>query len=312
MKLAKGFSLIGYAYGEAGRIAGCGDAPRTLRELALIERLTKLGISVSDLGDSAAEAPQIGEASLNMASPAELMTKNLLPTYSACLGLAAKTREALESQTTPLIIGGDHSLSIGSVAAVSNFYQAKGEKIGLIWIDTHADINTPETSPSGGIFGMSVAFLTGQIPGILSSLQKPAPAVSLDKVVYIGLRDLDPGEKTLIKAKNITTFTMKDIDILGLAEVTKRALAVATAGTAGYVASFDLDVCDPPLVPGTGLPVRGGLTYREAHLLLELLAEDQRMLSFELVELNPKLDRDFVTAELAVSLLESVVGKSIL
>lgn len=306
-------ALIGYAYGQAGRIAGCAEAPRIMRELLLLEKLRQLGLDVTDLGDTSSQlSPEEEKRILSAALPGELKANEFAPTYSACASLAQKTRQAVTQGLTPLIVGGDHSLSIGSVAAVSAHYRERGQDIGLLWIDTHGDFNTPETSLSGRIYGMSVAFLTGLIPGALASLQGSQPAVPLQKVAYIGLRDLDPGEKELMRKHNVAAFTMKEIDIHGLANVVERALKVVKNNTAGYVVSFDLDVCDPPLVPGTGVPVRGGLTYREAHLLLELLADDGGMLSFELVELNPKLDQNFVTAELALSLFESAVGKSIL
>ena len=309
----KRYSLIGYAYGQASKNAGSGEAPRVLRELKLLERLRAGGITIEDLGDAGTFVdPQAETHASRAADASEKLCNNLASTYSACSQLAAKTRAALEGGTTPVIIGGDHSLSVGSVAAVANHLAAENKKIGLLWIDTHADINTPETSPSKNIYGMSVAFLSGLIPGVLSSLQSSPPAVELENMAYIGVRDLDPGERKLIREKNILTFTMKEIDMLGMPRVAKEAIEHVCRNTAGFVVSFDLDACDPQLAPGTGTPVRGGLTYREAHLLLELIVEDGRMLSFELMELNPKLDKDFVTAEVAMSLIETALGKTIL
>ena len=312
MRNSKSYYLIGYAYGAAANTPGCDEAPSVLRSLKLKEKVESLGHTVIDLGDTAkAHSPTEEKFVGEKQSEDESLVRNLQATYSACRSLAEKTTAALQKGGIPLIVGGDHSLSIGSVAAVSNFFAAQGKEIGLLWIDTHADINTPTTSPSQNIFGMSVAFLLGMIPGALRSLQQKT-AIKAENLAYIGLRDLDPGEKKLLKERNILAFSMKEIDILGLAEVTRRALEHIGKNTAGYVVSFDLDVCDPQLVPGTGTPVRGGLTFREAHLLLELLADDKRMLSLEMVELNPLLDTNYITADLAISLIESALGKTIL
>ncbi len=309
----KKYSLIGYAYGQASMNPGSSDAPRVLRELKLLERLRASGISVDDLGDAGTYIDPGTDAYVSLhSSSEEALCNSLVSTFSACRQLNEKTRVALETGTIPLIIGGDHSLSVGSVAAVADHFGDSGQRIGLIWIDTHADINTPETSPSKNIYGMSVAFLTGMVPGALSKLQRHPPAVAFDRVAYIGLRDLDPGEKKTIRERGLRSYTMKEVDVLGIAEVTRQAIQHVNRETVGYVVSFDLDVCDPSLVPGTGTPVRGGLTFREVHVLLELLADDGRMLSFELMELNPRLDTDFRTADLALSLIDTALGKSIL
>ena len=185
-------------------------------------------------------------------------------------------------------------------------------QLDLIWIDTHADCNTPETSPSMNPFGMSAAFLLAEIGGAFAGMQQRSPAVSPENLVYVGLRDVDQGEKELIRRKHITSFTMKEIDRDGIGCVIEDAIEIASLNTAGFVVSFDLDVCDPRIVPGIGTPARGGLTYREAHLALELIAESQKQLAFEMVELNPELDRNFETVDLAISLIESALGKTIL
>lgn len=314
MEQKKKFGLIGYACGVGGKILGAKEGPRVLRSRNLIETLKKIGVEVADFGDafpvaSLGEEEQIREK----ATPLENRALYLAAVYVACKNLHKLTLEALEKNYVPLILGGDHSLSIGSISAISNFYGKKNQKVGMIWIDTHPDINTPDTSTSRNIFGMSVAALTGLIPGgVLESLQNKAPAVDLKNLVYVGLRDIDPPEKERIRSLGITTFTMKDVDILGLHEVMNRAIKVASEGTAGFVASFDVDVCDPVFAPGTGTTIRGGLTYRESHLAVEMMHDSKKMLAFELVELNPSLDKDFKTADLAVSIFESAVGKSIL
>ena len=309
----KHFSLIGYACGDAADIAGCDHGPRVLRSLKLVERLERMGLQITDLGDATPDLTIEEERAVLAARGArEEQVLSLPKTFAACTRLYEKTSLALRSGTAPLIIGGDHSLSIGSVAAVSDHYQALGQQIGLIWVDSHADINTPETSPSHNIFGMSMAFLLGMIPGKMSSLQRFKPALKPENVAYIGLRDIDPEEKAIVRNSGVTTFTMKDVDMLGMPEVIRLALDAVTRNTGGYVVSFDLDVCDAPLVPGTGLPLRGGLTYREIQLLMERIYDDARLLALEMVELNPLLDKNFTTAELAMSLIESALGKSIL
>lgn len=307
------YAVIGYAYGGAASIAGCKDGPRMLRDRNLIPRLDSLGLKILDCGDISPDLSEDEEKKiLRQASKQEKKVLNLAQTAYCCKTLTEEVSTALKHNATPVVLGGDHSLSIGSVTAVSNFFGKQGQDIGLIWIDTHADINTPETSPSKNIFGMSVAFLLGLIPGFLSGLQQHPPAVNPDKLVFVGLRDLDPAEIALINQLGIRAFTMKDVDVRGIASVIDEAVTIAGTGTAGFVVSFDIDVCDSHLVPGTGTPCRGGLTFRESHLLLELIYDSRKTLGFEMVELNPSLDVDYQTAELAISLIESACGKSIL
>lgn len=306
------YSLIGYRCGGGGLFPGTEEGPKQFRELGLIERLVDLGLLVDDLGDAVPSKAKSFEQQLENASEGEKGAHSLLEVFSACSALAEKVETALERRTVPIIIGGDHSLSIGSVAGVSNFYGRAGQSVGLLWIDTHGDINSPESSPSGRIHGMPVTALLGKMPGVLSSLQKTNPAIRAENLAYVGLRELDPGEKVSIRDLGIKAFTMKEVDILGIARVMEEAIGIASSGTAGFIASFDLDVCDPQLVPGTGTPKRGGLTFREAHLSLEMIYDSAKMLSLELVELNPKLDKDNVTAELAISLIESALGRAIL
>ncbi len=310
---SRSYSLIGYACGDAADVAGCDHGPRVLRSLKLVERLTRLGLEITDLGDAVPDLTADEERGILAGrSEREEKVRSLPKTFIACSRLYEKTAAALRNSTTPLILGGDHSLSIGSVAAVSDHYQELGQQIGLLWIDSHSDINTPETSPSQNIFGMSIAFLLGMIPGKMSSLQRCKPSIKAENIAYIGLRDIDPEEKQIVKNSAVNAFTMKDVDLLGMPEVTRRAIEAVTRNTCGYVVSFDLDVCDAALVPGTGLPIRGGLTYREIQLFMELIYDDARLLALEMVELNPLLDRNFTTAELAMSLIESALGKTIL
>jgi arginase len=214
---------------------------------------------------------------------------------------------------TPLLLGGDHSMAAGSVAGVAQFHHRRGEKIGLIWFDAHSDINTPETTPSGNVHGMPLAALMGLGPEPLANLCEFTPIVPPENTVLIGLRDIDASERANLHRAGVAgIFTMRDIDERGMRTVVQEALRIAGLDTAGYHVSLDLDWIDPEDAPGVGTPVRGGATYREAHLAMEILADDARMLSFEMVEVNPILDEHNRTADLAVELACSAFGKKIL
>ncbi len=218
----------------------------------------------------------------------------------------------LEQEWLPLIVGGDHSLAIGSVAAVARHYRQQGEAIGVIWVDAHADMNTPATSPSGNIHGMSLAVLMGRGHPSLTGLVCDPPAVDPKNVTILGARALDEGERALIAELGVRVFTMSEIDERGIASCMAEALERANAGTAGFHLSFDVDVLDPREAPGVGTPVQGGLTYREGHLVCEKAAATGRIVSLALVEVNPVLDERNHTARLAVGLVASALGQSIL
>lgn len=306
-------ALIGYSSDSGGIIPGTDLGPKVLRERELIARLEALQLVVTDLGDvSHLAIAQDKEEAASLTSDQEKRVKNLLSVYAGCRRLAEKTATALHAGSFPIIIGGDHSLSIGSVSAVSNYYAEQQKKIGLIWIDTHPDLHTPETSPSKSIFGMSTAFLLGRVPGLLESLQRQRPAIDPKNIVYIGLRDVEPGEANVIREMKLAAYTMKEIDMYGLAKITEQAVTIASTNTAGFVVSFDLDVCDCSLVPGVAHPTPGGLDFREVHLVLELLHDSKKMLALELAELNPTLDKNFATTDFAIALIESAMGKTIL
>jgi arginase len=199
------------------------------------------------------------------------------------------------------------------VSGVSEFYRRQDQKIGLLWIDAHTDINTPETSPSGNVHGMPLAALLGLGPGALANIYGYSPKVDPENVVLIGIRDVDPTERENIKRAGVThVYTMRDIDERGMRTVMEEALRAAGRGTAGYHISLDMDWIDPEDAPGVGTPVRGGSTYREAHLAMEIIADHGRMLSFEIVEVNPVIDERNRTADLAVELIASAFGKKIL
>jgi arginase len=210
------------------------------------------------------------------------------------------------------VLGGDHSLGAGSVAASATFARRDGRPLGLIWVDAHGDMNTPETTLSGNVHGMPLAALLGSAPAALAEVGGFGPKVLPAHTVLIGVRNLDEREKAAVRASGVLVFTIKDIDRLGIAVVTERALAQATSGTVGVHVSFDLDVCDPGIAPGVGTPVKGGLDYREAHMLMEMVADSGRLLALDLVEVNPVLDVQNATAVLAAELAASAFGMGIL
>ncbi|MEK6247386.1 MAG: arginase [Planctomycetales bacterium] len=231
---------------------------------------------------------------------------------SVCVQLAEQTKDILDRGETPLVIGGDHSIAMGTVSGASAHFRQEGKKVGLIWFDAHGDMNLPETTPSGNIHGMPLAHLLGYGDPQLSSILGADPAVAPENVALIGIRDIDRVEREFINRSGINAFTMRDIDQLGMSEVSRRALEVVNADTAGFHVSFDLDGCDPEVIPGSGTLVPGGVSFREAHLLLEECASNGRMTSMEVVELNPFLDQANISAERAVTLIQSAFGRSIL
>jgi arginase len=220
--------------------------------------------------------------------------------------------KTLEAGKVPVVLGGDHSVAAGTVAGVARFYRKQQQKIGLIWIDAHADINTPESSPSGNVHGMPLAAILGLGPPELSNIFEFSPKIDPDNCVLVGVRDIDATEKENVRKAGIKVFTMRDIDERGMRTVIEEALRIAGQGTAGYHISLDMDWIDPEDAPGVGTPVRGGATYREGHLAMEIIAEDGRMLSFEIVEVNPVIDEHNRTADLAVELTLSAFGKRII
>jgi arginase len=231
---------------------------------------------------------------------------------AVCESLAAVTFKAMQDAEIPVVIGGDHSIAMGTVSGISTFYGKQQKDLGLIWFDAHGDMNLPDTSPTGNVHGMPLAHLLGHGDADLSSVFGCHPAVKPEHVALIGIRDIDRGEREIIRKSGINAFTMRDIDEQGMSAVARQALEVVNRGTAGFHVSFDLDGCDPSVIPGSGTLVPGGVSYREAHLLLELCAEDGRLSSLEVVELNPFIDLGNVSAERAVALVQSALGRSIL
>jgi arginase len=229
-----------------------------------------------------------------------------------CRQLYDVATRALDAGALPVVLGGDHSLAAGSVAASADGIRRTARKpLGLIWVDAHGDMNTPQTTTTGNVHGMPLAALLGQEPAELASIGA-TPSVLPEHTVLLGIRNLDEKEKGKIRAAGVHVFTMKDIDREGIASVAARALDIAAAGTGGIHVSFDLDACDPTFAPGVGTPVKGGLDYREAHMVMELVADSQRLVALDLVEVNPTLDVRNTTAEFAAELALSALGKRIL
>ena len=288
----------------AGR-RGVDMGPSALRLASLNSKLESLGYRVEDLGN--VSAPQ------QESTPAGQENAKYLPAIAkACAKIAERVHGIMQDQKFPLILGGDHSIAAGTVAGVTETFRARGEKIGIIWIDAHSDMNTPETSPSGNIHGMPLACCIGQGPAELTEIFGYAPKVDARNVVLIGLRDVDLSERAPIRESGVTAFTMRDIDERGLRSVMEEAIRIAGDGTAGMHLSLDMDVLDPDEAPGVGTPVRGGMTYREAHLAMETICDSGRMVSLEVVEVNPVLDVANRTALLGVELIMSALGKKIL
>ena len=279
--------------------------PSAMRVAGLGAALTKQGFDVLTDIDTFVPAMETREACRRDARFREEI-------LSVCTELAATTRQALADGATPVIIGGDHSVAMGTVAGVSAHYRSNDHDIGLLWFDAHGDMNLPETSPSGNIHGMPLAHLLGLGDPELAGIAGLAPAVKPENVALVGIRSIDDEERSIIHDAGIQTFTMRDIDELGMAEVSRRAIETVTTGTAGFHVSFDVDGCDPEVIPGSGTLVPGGVSFREAHQLLENCADTGQMTSIELVELNPFLDDGNVSAERAVTLIQSAFGRSIL
>jgi arginase len=226
--------------------------------------------------------------------------------------LAGRVKKLMDAGEFPLVIGGDHSIAMGTVSGAAAHFRERGEEMGLIWFDAHGDMNIPGVSPSGNIHGMPLAHLLGRGDPDLAGIFGFTPKLNPDKVVLIGIRAIDSGERRIIRESGIHVFTMRDIDELGMATVARKTMEIVTNGTAGFHMSFDVDGCDPSVIPGSGTLVPGGVRFREAHLLLEYCADTYQMTSMEVVELNPFMDQGNVSAERMLHLITSALGKSIL
>lgn len=285
---------------------GVDMGPSAMRVAGLEARLEALGHEVGDGGNIQVEIAETQARGSRNARYLDEIAKT-------CTHAAEAVAQAMEEGLTPLLLGGDHSLAAGSVSGVAEFYRRRSEQIGLLWFDAHSDINTPETSPSGNVHGMPLAALLGLGPEPLASIFGAWPKLRPENVALIGVRDIDATERENIRRAGLKhVYTMREIDERGMRAVVEEALRAVTEGTAGYHLSLDMDWIDPEDAPGVGTPVRGGATYREAHLAMEIVADHPGLASFEIVEVNPILDEHNRTAELAVELACSAFGKKIL
>jgi arginase len=301
----KSVSLLGVPLSFGQSMAGVDLGPGAIRVAGLTDRIAKLGYEVEDLGDLPFKRPHSLPA-------VNEKVKYLTEIHAACERLASEVEEIADAGKLPITIGGDHSIAIGSLAGVVKAFRKRDERLGLVYFDAHADMNTPETSPSGNIHGMPLAVLLGYGAPDLVNVAGFAPKFDPRLCAHVGARDIDPGERELIRQLGLRFFTMREIDERGLAVCMDEAIQIAGQGTAGYAVTFDVDALDPRDAPGSGTLVRGGLSYREAHLAMEKIAEDGGMRSLEVVEINTALDLNNRTAELGVELILSALGKTIL
>ena len=288
----------------AGR-RGVDMGPSALRVAGLNQKLAELGYLAEDLGNVIVDQPE--------SLPAGPVHARYLPQIAhTCARLADMVERAADQERVPLVLGGDHSAAIGTVAGMSRHFGKTGKKLGLLWIDAHADMNTPDSSPSGNIHGMPLACIIGLGPPELTGIASHVPMVDPANVAIVGLRSVDNIEGHNVRGTGVHPFTMRDIDERGMRTVMQEAIHAVSSGTFGFHLSFDLDAVDPAEAPGVGTPVHGGITYREAHLAMELVCDSGLMTSLEMVELNPVLDVANRTAILGVELLMSALGKRIL
>jgi arginase len=288
----------------AGR-RGVDMGPSALRGAEIHARVRELGYDVADLGDLEVSIQETRD-------PGDPKLKYLKEIRQTCEALRDSVDKVLGEGRMPIVLGGDHSLAMGSIAGAAQFHRKKKKKIGLVWFDAHGDMNTPETSPTGNIHGMPLAVALGLGEPSLVELAGKSPMVEGSRAAVVGLRDVDAAERGNIKETGIGAFTMRDIDERGMRTVMEEAIKRASTGTAGIHVSFDVDGIDPDFAPGVGTPSPGGISYREAHLAMEMLADTGLVMSAEIVEVNPILDHRNNTAKLGVGLLASLLGKKIL
>src|SRR5881397_2093879 len=298
--------VIGVPLDLGGGRRGVDMGPSAFRIAGLGEQLTSLGYSVVDKGDLPTPIPETQELR-------DERKKYIRDIAKVCQKVYQTSLASLDDGAMPIVLGGDHSIGAGSVAAAAEWAKnVKGLPIGLLWIDAHGDMNTPATSLSGNVHGMPLAALLGPEPAELSKIGTFSPKVQAAHTVLVGIRNLDDREKVAVKDSHVHVFTMKDIDRQGIASIVEQAVNLAGSGTAGIHVSFDMDVCDPAIAPGVGTPVKGGLNYREAHMVMEIVADSGLLTSLDMVEVNPTLDMQNTTAQLGTELVLSALGMEIL
>jgi len=298
--------LIGVPMDLGASRRGVDMGPSAVRYADVREKLEALGHTVEDLGN--VPVPFREDA----ARGAQRGARYLGAITDVCTDVATRVRESLDNGARPLVLGGDHALAAGSIAGAAAHLAARGERLGVIWIDAHGDLNTPATSRSGNVHGMPMAALLGHGDRAMASIAGGTAALRASDVALVGVRDLDDSEKAHVRKWNLATFTMRALDERGVRAVMEEAIAIAGRDTAGIWLSFDMDVIDPDEAPGVGTPVPGGMTYREAHLAMEMLADTGKLVGLDVVEVNPVLDERNRTAEIARELILSAFGKRIL
>lgn len=301
----KEVGLIGVPMDLGGGKRGVDMGPSALRIAGIEKSVRAMGLGFEDLGNVPVEEP-------SSSTPENTSARFLKEIAASCENLRDRVLDAMSRDLFPLVVGGDHSIACGTVAGVSSHYARQGEKIGLLWFDAHGDMNTPESSPSGNIHGMPLASCLGHGLDELTKLGDRFPMVDLSNTVVVGVRSLDVNERKLVKETGLRLITMREVDMRGMHDVMCEALEIVTSGTVGFHLSFDMDGSDPTVAPGVGTPVRGGLDFRECHLFMEMVAENEKMLSLELTEINPILDIHNKTAQVAVDLTMSALGKLVL
>ena len=298
--------IIGVPLDLGGNRRGVDMGPSAFRIAGLGERIGGLGYAVVDKGDLPAPIAETQERR-------DERKKYVRDIAKVCQKLYQTTLQSLDEGAMPIVLGGDHSVAAGSVAASADWAKKTRDlPIGLLWVDAHGDMNTPATSLSGNVHGMPLAALLGAEPAELSRIGVVSPKVLPAHTVIIGVRNLDAREKVAVRDSHVHVFTMKDIDRQGVASIVEQAVNLAGNGTAGIHVSFDMDVCDPQIAPGVGTPVKGGLDYREAHMVMEIVADSGLLTSLDLVEVNPTLDVRNTTAQLGAELALSALGMKIL
>jgi arginase len=303
--MAQKVRIIGVPMDLGQSRRGVDMGPSALRGAGLQTSIKKLGLQVEDIGNLSVKQPEempVGEK----------RAKYLQEIAETCGDVAAAAEKALSEGFLPLVLGGDHSIAAGVAAGVANYFRKDKKQIGYLWLDAHGDMNTPDSSPSGNVHGMPLAAIMGYGASELVDLLGFKPKAEPGNIVIVGARDLDAQERKIVKKSGIHVFTMRDIDERGMREVMADALKYAMDDTAGVAVSLDMDFVDPSDAPGVGTPVRGGVTYREAHLAMEMIADTESMVSLEVVEINPILDEHNRTALLGVELVLSGLGQKIL
>lgn len=297
--------IFGVPMDLGANLRGVDMGPSALRIAGIGSKIAALGHELIDRGEislkSRVTLPKDGGSA-----------KYIDEIVEVCLRLHDVAMDTKERGALPVFLGGDHSIAAGTIAGVASHYRKSNEKLGVIWFDAHTDMNTPATSPSGNVHGMPLASLLGYGSEALNAVGGDEPCIDAKNVFVIGARDVDDSEKEMVARSGINVFSMKEIDRLGMAEVTKRAIEGAAAGTAGIHLSFDIDGLDPIVAPGVGTPVRGGISFREAHLFMELLADSKKLTSMDIVELNPVEDVRNQTADAVVHLIQSAFGRRII